>query len=216
MISEQEKRATLNKMSDLEYQKNDTEMMRYRVNGLSHKLGLLGIAFATLASFFCLNSMNPNNINVLVMIGINIAILLLGFLFCENAKNYSARGCISLIVLGGVSAASMFYIPVILLANYSTYVSQYNIVKDTTKTAQEINAAKKVMESAKLNLGETITSYYEGNTAVSFLGHDGNVRAIFAMIFFAAGAALFIAAGVIGYLRSMKLSRYLDSIKEKN
>lgn len=214
MISEQEKRTSFNKMSDLEYQKNDTEMMRYRVNGLSHKLGLGGLAFATLGSFICLNSMNPNNINVLVMIGINIAILLLGFLFCENVKNYSTKASISLLVLGGVSVASMFYIPIILLTNYSTYVAQIEIIGNKESTREAIAAAKKIKDAAAYNLGSTITAYYEENTAVAFLGHDGNVRAVLAMVFFAVAAAFFISSGVIGYLRATKLSRYLDSIKE--
>ena len=40
MINDIENKNSQKLMSDLEYAKNDTEMMRYRVNGLSYKLGL--------------------------------------------------------------------------------------------------------------------------------------------------------------------------------
>ena len=66
MINEQEKKATISKMSDLEYAKNDVEMMRYRANGLSNKLGLLGMAFSVLGMFICLNSFKPTDIQVLL------------------------------------------------------------------------------------------------------------------------------------------------------
>ena len=105
MINEQEKKATLNKMSDLEYQKNDTEMMRYRPNTLSHKLGLLGMGASILGAFICLNSMATQDIQVLLVILLNIVILLGGFLAAEKAKSYSKAGSIAQIVFGGICAA---------------------------------------------------------------------------------------------------------------
>ena len=102
MINEQEKKANISKMSDLEYAKNDVEMMRYRANGLSNKLGLLGMAFSVLGMFICLNSFKPTDIQVLLIVMINIVILLGGFLACERAKAYSKNGSIALVVFGGV------------------------------------------------------------------------------------------------------------------
>ena len=206
MINEQRERATLNKMSDLEYQKNDTEMMRYRPNGLSHKLGLLGMACSILAAFICLNSMAPTNIQVLIIIMINIVILLGGFLAAEKAKSYSKTGSIALITFGGVCAARIFYIPLIILINYGVY--QDCLAKGDT-TSDTYNGAV-------ANLGATITSKDEGRLANAFLPSSGTFRGVFAIVFFALAAAAFITAGVIGYMRSQKLSKYLDSINEKN
>ena len=206
MINEQEKKATLNKMSDLEYQKNDTEMMRYRPNTLSHKLGLLGMAASMLGAFICLNSMAPTNIQVLLIIMINIVILLGGFLAAEKSKSYSKAGSIAEIVFGAVCAARMFYIPLVLIINYASYkecVDAGDTVSDKYKDAYK-------------NLGATITSREDHLVANAFLPSSGTFRGVTAMIFFAIAAVCFIAAGVIGYMRSQKLSTYLDSIKEKN
>ena len=206
MINEQEKRASLNKMSDLEYQKNDTEMMRYRPNGLSHKLGLLGMAASIFGAFICLNSMATDNIQVLLIIVINIVILLGGFLAAEKAKSYSKTGSIAQIVFGGVCVARMFYIPLVLIINYGIYegcIAKGDQASDTYK-------------SAKANLGATITSVDQKLVANAFLPSSGIFRGVFAMVLFAIAGACFIAAGVIGYLRSQKLSKYLDSINAKD
>lgn len=205
MISEQNKTANLNKMSDLEYQKNDTEMMRYRPNGLSHKLGLLGMGGSIFGAFICLNSMAVTNIQVLFIILINIVILLGGFLAAEKAKSYSKQGSIALIVFGGVCAARMFYIPLVLIVNYSIY--EDCIAKGDKTSDTYLNA--------KDNLGATITSVDQKLVANAFLPSSGTFRGVFAMVLFAIAAAAFITAGVIGFMRSQKLSKYLDSINEK-
>ena len=43
MMNNVENKNDLNKMSDLEFGKNKVEMMRYRENSLSYKLGMAGI-----------------------------------------------------------------------------------------------------------------------------------------------------------------------------
>jgi hypothetical protein len=209
MISEQEKRNTLNKMSDLEYAKNDVEMMRYRANTLSHKLGLLAMAFSIFGAFVCLNSIKPNDVNVLIIIMINIVILLGGFLAAERAKTYSYKGSIALVTFGGICIARMFYVPIILLTNFATYSSLFG--KEGLTEAET-----KALADATSHLGETITYKNTGAQAVAFLPSSGTFRGVFAMVLFALAGAAFIVAGVIGILRSMKLSRYLDSIKEKD
>ena len=87
MINERENNNSLNKMSDLEYTKNDTEMMRYRVNGLSYKLGLVAMISSLLGAFICLNSIQPKDWQVIFIIFINIIVLLGGFLAAEMVKN---------------------------------------------------------------------------------------------------------------------------------
>jgi len=206
MINEQEKKATISKMSDLEYAKNDVEMMRYRANGLSNKLGLLGMAFSVLGMFICLNSFKPTDIQVLLIVMINIVILLGGFLACERAKAYSKNGSIALVVFGGLCIARMFYVPIILITNYSIY--QDCIAKGDRTSETYKNAFAK--------LEETITAYDGSTYANAFLSHSGTVRGVFAMVLFALAGAAFIAAGVIGFMRSKKLTTYLDSIKAKD
>ena len=209
MINEQEKKSTLTKMSDLEYAKNDVEMMRYRPNGLSHKIGLLGMGMSLFGAFICLNSIKAGDFQVLIIIMLNIVILLGGFLACERAKTYSYKGSIALAVFGGICVARMFYIPIVLFTNYATYTSLYG-------KADLTEAESKALDGAISQLGETITYKNGGQEAVAFLPSDGYFRGIFAMVLFALAGAAFIAAGVIGIMRSRKLSTYLDSIKEKD
>ena len=55
MINEQENKTSLTKLSPEEYEKNQTEMSRYRVNGLTYRLALLGMGTSL---FACLVGMN--------------------------------------------------------------------------------------------------------------------------------------------------------------
>ena len=212
MINEQKERDTLTKMSDLEYHKNDTEMMRYRVNSLPYKLGLGGMVCFMIAGFLQLNSMCASmsnaNFNVLVVVMLVIVVLLGGFLAAEKVKSYNKGGAIAEIVFGGVSIINIFYIPLIIIINYSTFID-YKTNVNTTVTEEQYNQSLKW-------LGATITAEYNNSTAaVSFLPSSGTFRGVTAIVFLVAAAALFIAAGIIGYLKSQKLSRYLESINQK-
>ncbi len=203
MINEQENKASLNKMSDLEYTKNDTEMMRYRVNGLSYKIGLLAMVFSILGAFICLNSVQPNDIQTIFKILLNVVVLLGGFLCAEMVKNYSHKGAIAQIVFGGITAARIFYYPLLLMIHYNGY-------KDAIAAADDVAA-----KSHEKYLAQTILSYEKQTKyATAFLPADGNLRAIFAMICFAISAICFITAGIIGFKRAQKLSTYMNSIKE--
>lgn len=200
MINEQENKTSLNKMSDLEYTKNDTEMMRYRVNGLSYKLSLSAMVCSILGAFICLNSANPKDFWTIVIILMNVVILLGGFLASERVKNYSKKSSISLFVFGGVCLGRIFWVPLLLMINYNIWTKDPTSAKGT---------------KAGNYLAKTITSKGTSGYAVAFLPSDGNLRAIMAMIFFAAAGVCFIVAGVIGVKRSVKLSNYLESINEK-
>ena len=197
MINEIENKNSLNEMSDLEHDKNQLEMMRYRVNNLSYILGMLGIFASLLGAFILLNSMNPINAFVIVKILLNIFILLGGFLAVEKTKNYSKNASIFLVGLGVVCAVRMFIFPWIIMDNYNKFVTAYN---NGTSTAEY-----------KKWIGATITGYYE-NGAVRWLDHSGVFRGIAAIVFLAAAAALLISAGVIGFIRSKKLTNYLNSL----
>ena len=230
MMNNVENKNDLNKMSDLEFGKNKVEMMRYRENSLSYKLGMGGIGASVLACFLCLNAFNPVNFATLIAIMLNIVILLGGFLCIEKAKSYSFSGSVALIVFGGVCIGRIFWIPVFyLLAHYDKWkkasdalkVANENL-KDATKAADEANIAKYTSEIANYNdtmaihekyLGKTITS--NNYNKISYLPTDGNLRAILAIVALVVAAVFFIAAGYIGVVRSRKLSTYLNSINQK-
>jgi hypothetical protein len=186
-------------MSDLEFGKNKVEMMRYRDNSLSYKLGMGGIACSVLACFFCLNSFAPTSITTLLAIMLNIVILLGGFLAVEKAKSYSLNGSIALIVFGGVCIARIFWIPVVyLIINYGAWV----------------NAGRPNNSKYSEFIGKTITT--DDVNQLTWLGHDNGVfRAVLAIVALIAAAAFLIAAGYIGVVRSKKLSTYLNSINQK-
>ena len=214
MINEIENKNSQKNMSDLEYAKNDTEMMRYRVNSLSYKLGLGAMGCSLMGAFICLNSLNPNNLQVILIILLNIVILLGGFLCAEKVKNYNKTGAIVQVVFGVICFARVFYVPLILLINFNKYISAYNWLQENLGAKpSEKKAQNAIMNEAKNYLGATITSYYEKNNfANAFLPANGIFRAIVAMIFFVCAGVLFVTAGIIGYQRSKKLSNYLESI----
>lgn len=216
MINEQENRVSLTKQSDLEYDKNSVEMMRYRTNGLSYKLGLGGMAFSVLGAFICLNSANPTNFLTLVIILINIVILLGGFLAAEKVKNYIKAGAIAQIVFGAVCFGRIFWVPLQLIKYYNIYIGYVN-GKTTYDTSTYDNYSDvPAFKTAERYLGESIKAKYKGSKyAFAYLTPDGNVRAVIAIILFALAAGFFIAAGITGFKRATKLHRYLSSINVK-
>ncbi|MGM9969886.1 MAG: hypothetical protein ACI35S_05765 [Anaeroplasma sp.] len=217
MINEQENKTSLNKMSDLEYTKNDTEMMRYRVNGLSYKLGLFAMIFSLIAAFICLNTLKPVDFQIIIIILMNIILLLGGFLAAEKVKNYSKSGAFAQIVFGAVCIANIFYIPLKIIIAYGNYLNALALNVNDFESSEAFNEAyNKALNGADNILGATVTSKYSGTVANAFLPSSGYFRGIAAIVLFALAAGCFIAAGVIGYKRSVKLTTYLDSLTEKN
>lgn len=197
MINEMKEKSSMNKMSDLEHDKNSVEMMRYRNNKLSYGLGFGGLAFSVLAAFINLNSMSPRTVQVILAILLNIVILLFGFLCVERTKTYSKSGSISLIVLGGIDIVQIFWLPLIILDTYKEY--------DNLSTPAEKAAY------AKDNVGAIITDSDANN--IHWLGTSGYLRGTLAIVFLVIAAAFFIAGGIIGVMKSNKLNNYLKSIK---
>lgn len=216
MINEQENRVSLTKQSDLEYDKNSVEMMRYRSNGLSYKLGVGGMAFSVFGAFICLNSANPINVLTLFIILMNIVILLGGFLAAEKVKNYILGGAIAQIVFGCFCVGRIFWIPLQLIFNYSTYMGYRTGKIDFDHEKYTKYTEVPAFVNAQKNLGKSITAKYEDrNYAFAFLTPNGYVRGAIAMVLFALAAAFFITAGIIGVKRANKLHRYLASINVK-
>ena len=203
MINEFENTNSLNQMSDLEHDKNQLEMMRYRENRLSYNIGIIGIFASLFDCFICLNSTNPRTALIVFKVLLNIAIMLGGFLCIEKAKAYSKNASIGLIVFGGICVLRIFWIPLQLITYFGQFLSwqQNNDLSDNYKNY----------------LGATITKSYGGTVdSVRWLPANGYFRAIFAIVLLAIAAATFISAGIIGYIRSKKLTTYLDSLKVKD
>ena len=124
-----------------------------------------------------------------------------GFLAVEKTKNYSKTASIFLVGLGGICVVRMFIFPLIIMNNYGKFVEAYNNGADTSPYKKWI--------------GSTITGYYESGSAARWLDHSGYFRGVAAMILLAAAAALLIFAGVIGFIRSKKLTNYLNSLNQE-
>lgn len=197
MINEMKEKSSMNKMSDLEHDKNSVEMMRYRNNKLSYGLGFGGLAFSVLAAFINLNSMSPRTVQVILAILLNIVILLFGFLCVERTKTYSKNGSIALIVLGGIDIAQIFWLPIIIISTYN----KWNDIENATEKTNYGNT----------NVGKVITEGEQNN--VHWLTTSGTARGVLAIVFLVIAATFFIIAGIIGIMRSNKLNNYLKSIK---
>lgn len=200
--NEFENKGSLNSISDLEFDKNSVEMLRYRPNSLSYMLGFGGILCSILAAFISLNSTNPTTFVVILKILLNIVILLGGFLCCEKTKAYSKQASIGMIVFGGICVARIFWIPLQLLTKYSAYMSAI----EAGNEAERLEAAK--------YLGAPITGAQNGG-ANAWLPSSGTFRGVTAIVLLACAAAFFIIAGIIGIKKSKKLTTYLTSINEK-
>ncbi len=197
MINEMEKNKTMSKMSDLEFDKNSVEMMRYRDNKLAYSLGLVGLALSVLASFIILNSMAAVSFQVILCIFLNIFILLSGFLACERTKTYSRNASIFLMGLGAVNVLQIFWLPLTIIITYNKWSSLETIAEKSSY--------------AEKNVGGTISDV-DAN-AVHWLTTNGTARGVLAIVFLVLSTCAFIAAGVIGVMKSNKLNNYLNSLK---
>lgn len=197
MINEMEKNKTMSKMSDLEFDKNSVEMMRYRNNKLAYSLGLGGLAFGVLASFIILNSMAAITVQVILCIFLNIFMLLAGFLACERTKTYSRNGSIFLGVLGAINVLQIFWLPLTIITTYNKW--------DSITDVNEKSAY------GRENVGAVITE--GGANSIHWLSTNGNFRGVLAIVFLVISAAFYISAAVLGVMKSNKLNNYLDSLK---
>ncbi len=226
MTNELENQASLD-MTPEEVRHIKSEMLRYRANSLTYWLGFGAIGFSIFGSFICLNSFQPTTVLVIVKILLNIVILLFGFLSCEKAKAYSKQASISLICIGSVCALRILWVPLQLMIYFNKFLPAQTWLNDLQEKLKENpnyafdagvqEAQQEIVNDCSNYLGATITDYYKGNAGnVNWLPADGNFRAIFAMVLFVCAALLFISAGVVGLVRSNKLSTYMESIRKKD
>ena len=165
------------------------EMMRYRSNSISYSLGMVGILFSIFGAFIWLNSVKWNASVIIKILG-NIAILLFGFLSIEKVKAYSKEYSYVLLGIGGICILRLFWIPVQLFVWYGKYLANPN----------DIEIAD--------HLGPTVIGDPIKN---SYLPQSGYFRGTAALILIAIAAVLFIASGVIGYLKACKYHEYMKT-----
>ncbi len=171
------------------YDQNNIEgqMLRYRTNSLSYKLGMGAILCSVLAAFISLNTLVWDSLVIIKILG-NIIILLFGFLSVEKVKAYSKEFSYVLCGIGAVCIARIFWCPLEIMIWFAKF----------KENPDDPEVAK--------HLGPTITGDYQTQ---AYLPQDGNVRAIMAIVLLAITAGLFISAGVIGIIKAKKYSAYM-------
>lgn len=184
-----------------------TEMLHYRGNSLSYKLGFLGIGFSILAAFICLNSFYPDFLGFIKIL-MNIAILLFGFMCCEKVKSYSKGASIVLCGIGGVCVLRIFWIPMNIMVWYNKFIAATAVVDNPEATEAEKLVANDTINTAGRYLGSIITK--SGNN-INWLPKDGNFRGVCAIVLLSCAAAAFISAGVIGLIKSKKFAASLEA-----
>lgn len=165
------------------------EMMRYRANSLSYKLGMIAILFSLFGAFICLNSFKWD-VSVIIKILGNIAILLFGFLSIEKAKAYSKTYSLVLMGIGGVCVLRIFWIPLKLIYWWG------QLQAGNSEAANFFSQA--VIGDPKKN---------------SYLPQSGVIRGYMAIALIAVAAVAFIASGLIGY---KKAKEYADYMKDQD
>lgn len=165
------------------------QMLRYRANSLSYKLGMGGILFSLLAAFISLNTLVWNATVTIKILG-NIIILLFGFLSIEKVKSYSKEYSYVLCGIGAICIARIFWCPLQIMIWYGKYL------------------ADKSNPEVEKHLGPVITRAKIQN---AYLPQNGYFRGIFAIVLLCIAAAFFIGAGVIGIIKSKKYADYMQT-----
>ncbi|MDE7106317.1 MAG: hypothetical protein K2O22_04040 [Anaeroplasmataceae bacterium] len=185
------------------------EMLRYKTNSLSYKLGFGGILFSLLAAFVCLNSMKWGAEIIVKILG-NIIILLFGFLSLEKAKAYSKTYSGVLVGIGAVCVARIFWIPLQLITWGAKYEDARGRLKEATAAglADEIKTIEAEMSDMQKYLGPTITGNFKTE---AFLWQNGVVRGTLSIVFLAIAAAFFLSAGVLGIIKAKQYADYMKN-----
>ncbi len=171
------------------YDEHDIEgqMLRYRTNSLSYKLGMGAILCSVLAAFISLNTLVWNASVIIKILG-NIIILLFGFLSIEKVKAYSKEYSYVLCGIGAVCVARIFWCPIQIMVWYGRFLANPEDVE------------------VKEHLGPTITGSY---ITEAYLPQNGYVRGIIAIVLLALTATLFISAGIIGIIKAKRYANYM-------
>lgn len=176
------------------------EELHYNNNGLSQKLGYLGIIFLVLNLLITLNTVQATFIVSFIYVLINIAIFLVGFLACEKVKVYKKEYAITLFIIGVISFVMIFLLPLQTMIQYGRYVDAVNAGDSA------------LIESIRQNyLGAALT---DSSGVANMLTQSGYVRSVIMIVLLGVSTACFVVAGIVGYFKSIKLNNYLASIKK--
>jgi hypothetical protein len=235
-VREQHERI-ISSMSEAEYAEMQDEKMRYFDNKLSHGLGYAGILSSLIAMFIALNTIDPKyylgGAGVVIAILMNIWILLTGFLTVEKVKTYSKGYSFYMFGLGLFAIVRMFWYPFSTIRLYNQMMGQ---LRDTAAwdTATYGPKYDYIIEQFKYKLGKSIingtpvdakgnkidksqladsTTQLDHIATAGFLTANGNIRGIIMIFFLGVAAACFIVGGVTGYMKSVRLRKYLESHK---
>ncbi len=162
------------------------EELHYNYNTLSQKLCYVAILFLLLSIFVTLNTVKYSFTVSFVYVLVNIAIFLVGFLSSEKIKAHKKGYSYVLLVLGALSFIMIFIFPLQTIINYGDYVA-------SGYTSSSF-------------LGAAIT---DSTNVSNLLTQNGYVRAVIMIILLAVSTASFVVAGVVGYIKSTKLEKYL-------
>ena len=179
------------------------EKMRYQNNSFSYMFGFLGLIFSLLAAFIGLNSITPQGYTIFKIL-YNIEILLVAFLSMEKAKAYNKTFSIVLIILGAICLIRIAYGPVILIKYGSIQNSIINGTYSGTETLE--TCAQYLDKICRLNVDNEWVSN-------GWLFHSPVARGITMLVLLLLSGGSFIAAGVVGYIKSSHLAKYLESLE---
>ena len=189
------------------------EKMRYQNNSFSYMFVFLALILSLLAAFIGLNSIAPRAFTIFKVL-YNIAILLVSFLAMEKAKRYSKAYSIVLIVLGAICLLRIIYGPIVLIK----YGSIQQAIVDGTYTGDvTLEMCGNYLDKI-CRVNQTVDP--SGNFVYSWISdgwlpHSPVFRGITMLVLLLGAGASFISAGVVGYIKSIRLSKYLDSLKQE-
>ncbi len=184
------------------------EKMRYQNNSFSYTFGFLGLILSLLAAFIGLNSLRPQAMTIFKIL-YNIAILLIAFLAMEKAKSYNRTFSIVLIVLGAICLIRIAYGPITLIKYGAIQESIRNGSYSGNLTLND--CANYLDRICQIQLQPTSGTYEWVSNG--WLFHSPIARGITMLVLLLLSGGSFIAAGVVGYIKSTHLAKYLESLE---
>lgn len=186
--------------------------MRYNNNKLSYFCGIMGILFMLFAAIVILNSANYTW-QTLLFILLTIGMILVGFLAAEKTKTYRKQFAITMGVLGIICVILIFWYPLTLIVQYTRYEDAHNILATLPSDDPMYAHYNAILEDARQYLGQPIVASAVNRQAM--LPSSGTFRGVMAIILLIIAAAFDLIGSFIGYVKSTKLDKYLESLKKE-
>lgn len=187
-------------LSTSDAQTTKLEELHYNNNKFSQMLGYVAIVFLVLNTLFTLNTVKPTFLVAFIYVIVTIFMLLFGFLCCEKVKAYKKNYAIGLGALGLITFVLIFLLPLQTIIQYNAYHSA-SLAGDTQAMA----------DIANKYLGAALT---DASNVSNMLTQNGYIRSIVMIILLGVCTALFMLAAVAGYMKSIKLAKFLASTRE--